>query len=251
MSRSRSAPHPHATHIHEHLERLASGISITMDEEQVFLGTTDETHFWELVGLRLTGVPTVVLAALRFYRHQHPGEPYARESLATYLSSPPAPLATDIGAARHGEISAYLPRWNETIPNFLARMRAGVDTDAVHLSPDTIEVAFDFRTGNPFSVDAIRRTVGPMTPHVLRTKEGHVLYGLAHPAAQHQGAFLALTHAHQFTPRGKISLPPVMVRRDFLVAILPLGHERTRLAASNWAPFLPAKARADHILHID
>lgn len=251
MSRpSGKAPHPHVLHVHEHLERLASGITITMDEEEVFLGASQEDHFWELVGLRVTGVPTVVLAALRFHRHEHPGEPYARESLATYLSSPPAPLATDLGAARAGEISAYLPRWNETIPNFLARMRGGVDTDAVHLSPDTVEVAFDFRTGNPFSVDAIRRTVGPLTPHVLRTVDGHVLYGLAHTGAQRQGAFLALTHAHQFTPRGKTPLPPLMVRRDYLVALLPLAHERTRLAAANWAPFLPALAAAEHILHL-
>lgn len=246
----KAVPPPHVTHVHEHLERLSSGISITMDESSVFLGAEDQTHFWELVGLRLKGVPTVVLAALRFQRHDHPGEPYARESLAAYLSAPPAPLATDLGAARSGEISAYLPRWNETIPNFLTRMRAGVDTDAVHLSPDMVEAAFDFRTGNPFSVDVIRRSVGPMTPHVLRTAEGHVLYGLAHPGARHQGAFLALTHAHQFTPGGKISLPPLMVRRDWLVALLPLAHERTRLAASNWVPFLPATANSRHILHI-
>lgn len=246
---SGKAPPPHVVHVHEHLERLSSGISITMDEETVFLGAEDPTHFWELVGFRLKGVPSVVLAALRFHRHDHPGEEYARESLATYLSSPPAPLATDLGAARPGEISAYLPRWNETVPNFLARMRAGVDTDAVHLSPEMVEVAFDFRTGNPFSVDAIRRSVGPMTPHVLRTADGHVLYGLAHPGGQ-SGAFLALTHAHQFTPNGKIPLPPLMVRRDYLVAFLPLAHERTRLAASNWAPFLPATATSRHILHI-
>jgi hypothetical protein len=249
MTRAKTL-HPHITHVHEHLERLASGISITLDEEQIYLGSKDETHFWELVGLRVRGLNTVMLAALRFYRHDHPGEPFARESLATYLSSPPAPLATDMSAARHGEISAYLPRMNETIPNFLQRMRGGVDTAAVHLSPDTVEVAFDFRTGNPFSVDAIRRTVGPMTPHVVRTVAGHVLYGLAHPAAQHQGAFLALTHAHQFTPEGKVTLPPVMLRRDFLVAMLPLGHERTRLAAANWAPFAPAEANPEHLLYL-
>lgn len=244
------APPPHVTHVLEHLERLSSGISITMDEQTVFLGAEEPTHFWELVGLRLRGVPNVVLAALRFQRHDLPGEPYSRESLATYLSLPPAPLATDLGAARAGEISAYLPRWSESIPNFLARMRAGVDTAAVHLSPDMVEVAFDFRPGNPFSVDAIRRAVGPMTPHVLRTADGHVLYGLAHPGAQNHGAFLALTHAHQFTPGGKIALPPLMVRREYLVALLPLAHERTRLAASNWAPFLPGAANPEHVLHI-
>ncbi len=247
---SRKAPPPHVLHVHEHLERLASGMSITMDEDQVFLAAEEETHIWELVGFRLKGVPTVTLAALRFNRHDLPGERYSRESLATYLSSPPAPLATDLGAARPGEISAYLPRWNETIANFLARMRAGVDTDAVHLHPDQIEAAFDFRTGNPFSVDTIRRSVGPMTPHVLRTSDGHVLYGLAHPTAQTQSTFLAMTHAHQFTPDGKVTLPPLMVRRDWLVALLPLAHERTRLAASNWAPFLPAAASPEHILHL-
>ena len=247
---TRRIPPPHAQHVHEHMERLASGMSITLDEGQVFLAAEEDDHFWEVVGLRLKGVPTVTLAALRFQRHELPGQPYARESLAAYLSVPPAPMATDLGAARQGEISAYLPRWSETVPNFLARMRAGVDTDAVHLSPDKVEAAFDFRTGNPFSVDVIRRSVGPMTPHVLRTADGHVLYGLAHPAALTQGAFLAMTHAHQFTPEGRIALPPLMLRKDWLVALLPLAHERTRLAASNWAPFLPATAARGHILHV-
>lgn len=225
-------------------------MSITMDEGSVFLGAQEPDHFWELVGFRLKGVPTVVLGALRFQKHDLPGQDWARESLAAYLSAPPAPLATNMGAARAGEISAYLPRWNETIPNFLTRMRAGVDTDPVHLAPERVEVAFDFRTGNPFSVDAIRRNVGPMHPHVVRTADGHVLYGLANPGPQYHGTFLAITHAHQFTPRGKITLPPLMLHRDYLVAVLPLAHERTRLAASNWAPFLPTTASTEHILHV-
>ena len=68
------APPPHVTHVLEHLERLSSGISITLDEQTVFLGAEEPTHFWELVGLRLRGVPNVVLAALRFQRHDLPVE---------------------------------------------------------------------------------------------------------------------------------------------------------------------------------
>ncbi len=248
-SENRNRP-PHVLHVHEHLERLSSGMNLTSKPEEVFLGPDDGTHFWEVVGFRMKGVPTVVLGALRFQRHDLPGRDHARESLGAYLSSPPPPLVTKHGAARPGEVSAFLPRWTEPIPDFLGRLRVGVDTDAVHLSPELVEVAFDLRMENPGGYESGKRRAGPLVPHAIRTAEGHVLYGLARNRAGDPDRFMALTHGQQFTPKRKIRLPPIMVNRDYISAVVPLSHERTRLAAANWAPFLPSTANDRHVLHL-
>jgi hypothetical protein len=239
---------PHVRHVREHLERLTGGEEKTPPAESVFLGSDDGSHFWEVVGFRIRGVPSLVLGAIRFQRQDLPGREHARESLGAYLSAPPPPLVTRQGAARAGEISAFLPRWSETVPEFLDRLRAGVETDAVHLSPDLVEVAFDLRRDNPGAYESGRRRAGPLVPHALRTADGHVLYGLARHQAGDPDTFVALTQVQQFAPRQKISLPAVMVNRDYISAMVVLSDEPTRLAAAQWAPFLPATANERHLL---
>ncbi|MEJ2540129.1 MAG: hypothetical protein P8188_09185 [Gemmatimonadota bacterium] len=241
---------PHVEHVRQHLERLATGMNLTASPAEVFLGPDDETHFWEVVGFRMRGVPTLVLGAIRFQRQELPGRDHGRESLGAYLSSPPPPFVTAHGAARAGEISTFLPRWSESIPAFLRRLRGGVDTDAVHLSPELIEVAFDLRMENPGAYESGKRRAGPLVPHAIRTADGHVLYGLARAQASDPDDFVALTQVQQFTPSGKIRLPSVMVNRDYISAMVTLSDQRTRLAAAHWAPFLPATASERHILLI-
>ncbi len=239
---------PHVRHVRAHLERLAGDEESAPPAESVFLGPDDGSHFWEVVGFRVRGVPSLVLGALRFQRQELPGRDHGRESLGAYLSSPPPPLVTRQGAARVGEISAFLPRWSETVPEFLDRLRGGVETDAVHLAPDLIEVAFDLRRDNPGAYESGQRRAGPLVPHVIRTADGHVLYGLARHQAGDPDAFVALTQAQQFAPRQKISLPAIMVNRDYVSAMAVLSDEPTRMAAAQWAPFLPATANESHLL---
>ena len=239
---------PHVRHVRAHLERLAGGEGPAPDPKAVFLGPDEGSHFWEVVGFRIRGVPTVVLGALRFQRQDLPDREHARESLGTYLSSPPPPLVTRQGAARSGEVSAFLPRWAETIPEFLDRLRAGIETDAVHLSPDLVEVAFDLRIGNPGAYDLGQRRAGPLVPHAIRTADGHVLYGLARHQAGDPDAFVALTQVQQFAPRQRINLPAIMVNREYISAMVALSDEPTRLAAAQWATFLPSTANERHLL---
>lgn len=242
---------PHLQHVREHLARLRDGVSSVVRPEEVFLGQEETDHFWEVVGLRLRGHPTVVLAAIRFQRHEYPGTPWARESLAAYLTAPPAPMASAASAARAGEISAYLPRWHESVPGFLARLRSGPDQSPVHLSRDVVEVAFDLRMANPSGMEVVKRKAGPMESYLFRTTGGHVLRGNSHGTGRnpgHDSRFVALTSCEQLTPKGRNQLPAVMLNRDFIAVAVSLADEKTRLAAPNWTPFLPVTASKRHLL---
>ena len=242
---------PHLNHVKEHLARLKRGVASVARPEEVFLGPEDGDHFWEVVGLRLRGHPTVVLAAVRFQRHDYPGTEHARESLAAYMGSPPAPHASARGAAAAGQITAYLPRWHESVPGFLARLREGPDTAPVHLDPGVVDVAFDLRMTNPSGMESVKRRAGPMALHLLRTTSGHVLRGRTHGTGSnpgHEGRFVALTSCEQITAKGRTPLPAVMLRRDFVAVSVRLEDETTRLAAPNWTPFLPVTASRRHLL---
>lgn len=242
---------PHLDHVKDHLRRLAEGLSAVSAPEQIFVGRDDGPHFQEVVGLRLEGHPTMVLAALRFQRHDLPGTEYARESLNAYLSSPPAPTSSPYEGARQGEISAYLPRWHVSIPAFLEQLRDGPDYAPVHFSPDLIQVAFDLRMSNPSGMESVKQRAGAMTPHLFRTRGGHVLRGNSHGRRQSLGSghrFIAVTECEQLTPGGRIRLPSVMLHRDFVAMAVPLADEKTRLAAPNWTPFLPVTATGRHLL---
>ncbi|MGD2067813.1 MAG: hypothetical protein PVI57_03945 [Gemmatimonadota bacterium] len=246
-NRGRRAGNPHLEHVKEHLGRLASGVTSTRRPDEVYLGHDEGSHFWELVGLRMAGHPTVVLAAFRFHRQDHPGADDARESLAAYLSSPPPPLSSPFGAAMPGEISAYLPRWHEAIPAFLARLRAGPDYAPVHFVPRLVQMAFDFRPTNPSAMEAAKRRAGPMSPFLFRTTRGHVLRGWSRgPDAR--GGFIAVTRCEQLTPAGPKPVGSLMLNPEFIALSVPLNDEKTRLAAPNWMPFLPATASKRYLL---
>lgn len=242
---------PHLQHVQEHLARLRDGVATLARPEDVFLGPEEADHFWEVIGLRLRGHPTVVLGAVRFQRHEYPGTPYARESLAAYLTSPPAPMASSFGAANAGEITAYLPRWHESIPGFLARLRDGPDHAPVFLDRDVVDAAFDLRMTNPSGMEAVKRRAGPMDPYLVRTTGGHVLRGRSHgtgPNPGHDARFVAITACEQLTPKGRTRLPSVMLNREFIAMAVALTDEKTRLAAPNWTPFLPVTASKRHLL---
>ena len=241
---------PHVRHVREHLARIEAGTLAVPNPDDIYLGPDREGYFHEAIGLRLLGNPVVVIGAFRF-RHLHlPGEEHARESLTAYFSSPPAPNASGYAGAGAGEVTALLPRWHETIPTFLSRLRAGADYTPVHFSARLVQVAFDFRLKNPSVLEAEKQRAGPMVPHLFRTVEGHVLRGNSHGRARKVGDdhFVAVTECEQLTPKGAIPLPSVMLHREFVAMSMPLFDESTRLAAPHWTPFLPQTGSRRHLL---
>lgn len=234
---------PHLRHVVEHLERVRSGHTVTPNPEAVFLGGEDGDSFWELIGMRLVGCPVVVLAALRFRRHDLPGIDHARESLATYLFPPPAPRDT----GDRGMIPALLPNARERISAFLSGLRAGRTVTPVHLDPEHIELAFDFRMHNPWALESVRRAVGPLRTYIFRTRDGHLLKGQSR-AVHGSDGFVAVQTPVQLLGAGEVPLPTLILRRSYLGLMVDVTDESPRLAAQNWLPFLPVTASQKSIL---
>lgn len=239
----------HFEHVRAHLDRVRYGHMVTPEPEAVFLGREEEDHFWELIGLRLTGCPVVVLAAFRFRRLELPGIPYARESLASYLSDLPTPRATD----EVGMLPALLPHHEQQIPTFLRGLRAGRSISPVDLEPTRIEVAFDFRMENPTAVHDLREAAKPLRDHVYRTVDGHLFRGRSHevPAGRKdRDLFLAVRSPEQVTPQGIFPLPTLIVNRRYLALRVDTTDEAASAAARNWVPFLPDNASPRPLLPV-
>jgi hypothetical protein len=237
----------HLQHVGEHLERVRSGHTATPHPESVYLGGTEGDHFWELVGLRLVGCPTIVLAALRFRCHDLPGIEHARESLASHLSFPPAPRDLDEPPA----IAALLPSAREKIPTFLASLRAGRTVAPVHVERAHIQFAFDFRMHNPWAVESVRRLVGPLRRFAFRTVDGHLIHGESRsvrPALGAPDAFVAVHAPAQLVGEREIPLPTLILNRSYIGLSVDITDESPRLAARTWVPFMPeASSRASLI----
>lgn len=234
--------HPHIEHVREHLDRVRYGHLVDPPPETVYLGAEEDDHFWEMVGLRIAGCPVVVLALLRFQRLDLPAIPWARESLATYLSSLPAPRAVD----EAGTLSAILPPHDQGIPYFLRRLRSGLRAHPVSLDPAQIEVAFDFRLQNPTLLAGFREVQAPLLDHYYRTAEGHLLRGRSHAvpatAPEREQRFVPVSSAEQLTPSGSLPLPALMVNRAFLALRTGAWDRDEAAAARSWVPFMAASA---------
>ena len=239
----------HLAHIREHLGRLRDGHANVHDPERMFLGHEEGEHFWELIGVCLTGHTSPILGVTRFRRHNFPGEAYARESLATYLSNPGAHSSGGV-RANHGGLGLVLPRVSDEVPDFLRLLRTGRLPHPVTLDPTRIEVAFDFRMHNPYVLNALRNVADPLRKRLFRTVRGHVLTGLSHdPMDPHDpGDFLAVKDPIQHTPKGKLSLPHLAVNRRFIAISADVTEAQTRLAAPQWVPFAPTLGVGRHLL---
>lgn len=239
---------PHIEHVHAHLERVRYGHLVDPSPETVFLGAEEGDHFWELVGLRIAGCPVVVLALFRFQRLHLPGIPFARESLATYLSTLPAPRAVD----EVGAVSAILPPHDQSVSFFLRRLRSGLRFRAVSLDPARIEVAFDFRLQNPTLVPELREGSRPLVDHYYRTVDGHVLRGRSHEipasAPENHHLFVAVTAAEQLTPTGIYPLPSLFLNRRYVALRAQAATREEMVAVKNWVPFLAASASGESVL---
>jgi hypothetical protein len=241
---------PHVQHVLEHLDRVRGRHTTIPNPEAVFLGGDEGAHFWELVGLRMRGLPVVLLAALRFQRNPFPGATHARESLASYLSLPPAPRTTD----ELGAIPALLPSSRDTIPVFLRGLQMGRAPTPVHLDPSGIDLAFDFRVDNPAALEALKRSAGPLRGYAMRTLGGHVLWGHSHEIRADRSqpnAFVAVRAPVQVAPGGDRVFPTLILNRRFLLLTADTTDEPTRIAARSWSPFMAATANPESVVPLD
>jgi hypothetical protein len=240
----------HLHHVTEHIERIRGGVTTIPNPEAVFLGGDEGDFFWELIGLKMRGYPVVLLAAIRFQRHDFPGVTHARESLASYLSSPPAPRTTD----ELGAIPALFPSSRERIPAFLRGLQMGRTPTPVHLDPSGIDLAFDFRMENPAALEALKRTAGPLRSYAMRTLGGHVLKGHSHEIRADRSepnAFVAVRGPVQIATGGDRAFPTLILNRRYLVLTADTTDEATRIAAHNWAPFMAATANPESVLPVE
>ena len=237
----------HLDHVRTLLARVREGQVAVADAEATYLGAADDEFLQELIGLRVAGMPAVLLAVLSFHRRSFPGIVHARESLAGYLTSPPrsglpAPFVLGDG------ISVLLPRADEAIPSFLRALRAGRQVSSMVLDPGRIRVAFDFRGHNPSAVEAVRRAAGEPRTYVLRTVEGHVLSGRSPVTPGEDARFLALGDVVQYTPTGSYRLVDLMVNAGWIAAWADVTEEKPEVAARVWPPFLAGSATPELVL---
>ena len=242
----------HQVHVTNLLQRVAEAHNAIPDPDRVFFGGCEGEHFIELVGLRLTGCPMIVLAAARFRNLRLPRISYSRESLASYLSRPPGPDTA--GASNHfpGLLSAMLPRVGERIPEFLRALQAGKRPSPIALDPRRVEVAFDFRLDNPAGVEEFRRAKGPLKRHFIRTSAGHVLRGELADVMDDPGAssekFVAFSRSVQITAGGSIPMPSLVLNRRFVAVAMEVSDELTRIGAANLSPFAAAGSHSRSLL---
>ena len=240
--------HPHFDHVQAHLDRIRYGHLVDSSPDSLYLGAQEGESFWELVGLRVTGCPVVVLALLRFQHLGLPGVPNSRESLSSYLSNLPAPQAAD----EIGALSVILPPRDQGIPLFLKRLRAGIRVGLVTLDPARVELAFDFRLQNPTLVADLRDEAQPLRDHYYRTVDGHLFRGRSHeiPATvtgdHHR--FVAISSPEQLTPQGTYPLPTLFVNRTYLALRARARTVEELAALKNWVPFLTDAANPGSLL---
>lgn len=239
---------PHFTHVREHLERVRDGYSFIPHAESIYLGRQEDDHFWELVGLRLQGLPVIMLAALRFERMDRKGVPDSRESLASYLTPD-----QEADTQPRSHLTALLPNREQQIPQFLAGLRGGREFTPVRIDRLRVEVAFDFRADNPSAVKNLREAASPLKSHYFRSVEGHVLRGESHevqPAVGASHRFLAVRSPQQLLPQGVINLPTLFIAHRFIGLQVDVTEEAARLAARNWVPFLSTTASKESLIPI-
>ena len=241
----------HLAHARQHLERLSQGVTALGDPQRVYLGHEHGDFFWELIGFRLVGHPSLIFGAVPFRRTDLPGIEYGRESLASYLSAPPAAGWGDRMMAPPGAIPVILPRAHDTIPSFLKGLRGGRSTQSVSVDPARIEVAFDLRLHSPAAVASLQRRAGPLRAHLIRTVEGHVIKGRSHDPSDGPGQprpFVAMCDAEQLAPRARYRLPNLALHRSFLGVSADVGARDRQLTSVHWVPFLESSANGRHLL---
>jgi len=245
---------PHLLMLLHAVDRLRSDPalppSFTMPE-RIFLAREEPEHFWELLGVRLQGHPSLVFGAVRFRRQSKERGDWARQSLVSYLSSP----AREIGLAETPLpphlVELMLPETGESILAFLERARGGGSCRRVLVDREVVELAFDLRLDNPSRHRPTGESVVESDSlHLFRTVQGHILSAYPHRLDRkllRSEDFLALRRATQHTATSDRPLPTLVVNRSFLTMVAKIeGGLAGWLAHS--VPFLGDLANPKHLL---
>lgn len=219
------APDAHRTHVARFLKHLAPtesdrGDGVPAFSEEEYLGAVEDEWLWELVGLRLYGHPSLVLALAQFRRQARGGQPHGRVSLVQYLTSPSRPQRPDEVPPPSGVLALVPVPTSQDVPTFLREARKGHLPPVTWLDRSAIQMAFDFRPENP-SDQRRARGEGGGQHRRFRTMDGHLLEARAeelHAKLHRDLEYVALVDGVQRTPEGSYILPTLIVRRAYLAA---------------------------------
>ena len=228
---------------------FAGGPDAKDTAEKLYLIDRSDTEIVELLGFRLRGHPFALLAATRIAHHERTSSPNSRAALAQGLTTPPRASQADT-LAPPGAVAVQLPQPSETIPEFMARVRAGSLGHPLHIDPGLIDFAFDFRFVNPSGVLHFKPKDAAPVRCWFRTSHGHVIaatsYGLRQ-TLHRDTQFFTLTEVIQHTLAGAFVLPTLTVNRKFIsLAMAVEGGGEGEVTRS--MAFHPATAVNEHLL---
>lgn len=231
-------------------QRRRDPSSGTQMPPEVFLLRESENRIWELIGLRLRGVDSLVLAGVEFTRQTGDDGAQPRQSLVSFLSSPTRRLGITEAPRPIQLLELLLPDPQMPILKFVEMCRAGEELPTALVDRTDIELAFDFRLDNPSRVRR-ERTVASLDQRCLfRTAAGHLLSAVPHELPKKlngDDAFLALRQAVQHTAIDDHPLPTIVVHRRLLSMYTPLTGGLTRWL-NRTLPFHVDLALSEHLL---
>lgn len=216
---------------------------------ELFLVREEDNAFWELVGLVVRGLPSLLLGGIRFRRQTAIREDLSRQSLVSRLSSPVREMGVDRTPQPPGLVEMMLLDARKSVVQWLKDSRAGQHQSVALIDPDDILFAFDFRLENP-SRRRNRELVEAGARFIFRTSGGHVLSALTHHLSRKLHAdtpFLALLEGTQHTATGDYPLPTLVIHRRFVPLAAPISVDATTWLLRSQA-FHASHANSDYLL---
>lgn len=236
-----------------YLRRLLEGVTSSEPGGEFLYATRTEgkAGFWELLGFRVGGLGRTLLGAVRFQAQSDDPLVFARRSIGHFLSAPPQNLGLDRESYPADLIELRVPLEGESVPDLLGRLKRGEATSTLYLDASHVDLAFDFRPGNP-SLQRNPQANVQTRRLVFRSREGHVVAGATlnlGAKLRRSGAFLALTDVRQILPHRLLALPTLVVHRSFLAMMAePGGSDAAGAPAALPEALSAAMANPFHLL---
>lgn len=237
-------------HAVERARKTPAGVPDDLETTpNLYLLGSGEASFWELLGLRLEGFPSLLVGGVRFRRQAKDRDDLSRQSLVSYLSNPNREMGVSETPRPAHLMEVILPDTRQPILRFIERCRAGHRPPHMLVDISKIRFAFDFRLQNPSRM----RQAGELTAaerYLFRTSSGHLLSAVPHrlPTKLHrEDPFLALTRPVQHTSTEDRVLPTLVVHRNFVTMTAPVGGKLAPWLQNTMA-FHAELAEQGHIL---
>jgi len=242
---------PSAAHLERYFAAASerSGPEVDAPESLYFVDAT-ESSLREVVGFRMRGHPLALMGAFVLPRHRRSPSPNGRPSLASFLSKPPRSVGYAVDPTPPGHLTLFMPGVAESIPEFVARLRAGGGC-GIHVAADVLDIAFDLRFANPSEIREHTHAMARPARSVFRTIAGHVVSGLSvglHQTLHKADRFITLTDAVQHRPSGDVRLPTLAVNRSILALRTQLPSGTLDRAVRATTAFHPHTASDEHLL---